>query len=204
MTLETWLSFCVLEVLLCLTPGPAVIFTTTTALRRGGKAALAGIGGILASNTLYFALSATGVAAVILASSDLFTALRWLGGAYLIWLGLRMIPAARAGAPERPPRFAGMTSALQGFLVQSSNPKALIYFVALLPQFVDPAVDLVPQIAILLATSAIIEFAVLGGYSWAALRSHRYFGDRGRGIFGRLAGAFMIFVGLRLTLFDEL
>lgn len=203
MTLETWLSFCILEVLLCLSPGPAVIFTTTTALRRGGKAALAGIAGILASNTLYFTLSATGVAAVILASGELFTALRWLGGAYLIWLGLRMILSTRAGAEQRPPRFTGMASALQGFLVQSSNPKALVYFIALLPQFIDPATAIVPQILILLLTSAVIEFGVLGGYSWAALRSHRYIGDRGRGVFGRLAGGFMVFVGLRLTLLAE-
>ena len=91
MTLEVWLAFTVLETVLCFTPGPAVLFVVSTSLSRGTRAGLGGAWGIVACNTFYFLLSALGVAAVILASSRLFTALKWIGAAYLVWLGLKML-----------------------------------------------------------------------------------------------------------------
>src|SRR5262250_2933634 len=86
MSLQTWLTFCVTETVLCFIPGPAVLFVVSVALARGTRPGLAAATGILIANAFYFALSATGVAAAILASSELFTALRWLGTAYLVWL----------------------------------------------------------------------------------------------------------------------
>ncbi|HUO69092.1 MAG TPA: LysE family transporter, partial [Gammaproteobacteria bacterium] len=91
MTLQVWLGFVVLETVLCLTPGPAVLFVVSTSFARGARAGLGGALGIVACNTFYFLLSALGVAAVILASNRLFTTLKWLGAAYLVWLGLRML-----------------------------------------------------------------------------------------------------------------
>ena len=84
MTFEAWVAFCLTEAVLCLTPGPAVLLVVSVALGRGFRPGLQASLGILTANTLYFALSATGVAAVLLASSGLFTLLKWAGAAYLV------------------------------------------------------------------------------------------------------------------------
>ena len=143
MTSETWIAFCVLETVLCLTPGPAVLFVVSTTLSRAARAALLRRRlGIVVANTVYFALSALGVAAMILASNFLFTILKWGGAAYLVWLGLRMLwSREREGSVDAqgaaPPALS--VSFLRGFAVQAANPKALAFFVALLPQFVESA-----------------------------------------------------------------
>ena len=86
---EVWIVFAVTETALCLTPGPAVLLVLSQALTRGTRASLWSNAGILAGNTFYFLLSATGLGAVLLASYDVFFAIKWLGAAYLVWLGVR-------------------------------------------------------------------------------------------------------------------
>jgi homoserine/homoserine lactone efflux protein len=91
MSLDAWLFFVVTETALCFTPGPAVLLIASLSLRGGVRTGVqAGIG-IAAANTLYFVLSATGVGALLLASSQLFFLLKWGGAAYLIWLGLKLL-----------------------------------------------------------------------------------------------------------------
>lgn len=169
MNWTTWWLFAATEAVLCLTPGPAVLFILSSALKSGTRKSLASNAGILAANMVYFALSATGLGALLAASFDLFSTVRWIGAAYLIFLGLRTLLGKRnalaaGGSIERPPlRMFG-----DGFLLQASNPKSILFFTALLPQFIDPRLAIVPQVAILAATSAVIEFFVLLGYGAAA------------------------------------
>jgi len=88
MAFEVWLMFVVTEGALCLTPGPAVLLVISQGLTRGsGASGLASLG-ILAANLIYFGVSATGLAAVLLASYEVFALIRWVGAAYLIWLGV--------------------------------------------------------------------------------------------------------------------
>src|SRR5215831_19116604 len=91
MALRTWLLFCATETVLCLTPGPAVLLVVSQAISRGAWAGLAATLGILTANTVYFALSATGVGAILLGSSGAFAIVKWLGAIYLVWMGARMI-----------------------------------------------------------------------------------------------------------------
>jgi homoserine/homoserine lactone efflux protein len=177
MSWEVWAAFLLVETCLALTPGPAVLFVVSTALRHGGRRSVWANVGILGGNAFYFALSAVGLGAVLLASHDVFTALKWCGAAYLIYLGLRLIvspggPVTEEANAEQPA--AAMHSAWgifrQGFVLQAANPKALIFFVALLPQFINPAGNVALQIAILGVTSAVAEFCVLCGYGFAAGR----------------------------------
>jgi threonine/homoserine/homoserine lactone efflux protein len=204
MTLETWLAFVALEVVLCLTPGPAVLYVVSTAVGRGARGGLAAAFGIVAANTFYFLLSALGIAAIILASARLFTALKWLGAAYLVWLGLKMLLERRAAAPPAAGAAAtrdGLRSAfLRGFAVQAANPKALAFFVALLPQFVAPERSIAAQMAILCATSASIEFGVLALYTWVAVRARSLARGRLGAIVQRVAGGFLVAAGARLAL----
>lgn len=150
MTVETWVAFTVLETLLCLVPGPAVLFVLGQGVAQGPRTAVAASVGILAANAGYFAVSATGLGALLLASYGVFFAIKWLGVGYLVWLGLRALlarPAALAVARARP---AGAWRVLRrGFLVQAANPKTILFFGALLPQFVDPSGNVAAQMLVL-------------------------------------------------------
>jgi homoserine/homoserine lactone efflux protein len=173
-SLRVWVLFVVTEAVLCLTPGPAVLFVVSCGLARGGRAALWGNAGILSGNTFYFVLSALGLSAMLLASHEVFTIIKYLGAAYLVWLGIRTIRGS--GLALRPDAHAepsvqrwGMLA--RGFALQASNPKALMFFVALLPQFIDTHRAIGPQIVILALTSALIEFLILAGYGYFAGRA---------------------------------
>jgi threonine/homoserine/homoserine lactone efflux protein len=173
MSLDAFLFFCAMEAALCVTPGPAVLTVVSTALRRGAGAGLRASLGILAANTFYFALSATGVGAVVIASHDLFFAIKWAGAAYLIWLGLRSLLRPRRAPAEPQEGARGLGPFASGLVTQGANPKALVFFAALLPQFVDPAAAVVPQVLILGAASVLIELLVLALYAALADRARR-------------------------------
>jgi homoserine/homoserine lactone efflux protein len=173
MTWTTWWIFVCMETVLCLTPGPAVLFVLSSALKSGARKSIASNAGILAANSVYFALSATGIGALLL-SSKLFLAVKWIGAAYLLVLGLRLIfghhevvPALENSGIEHKSHHLFF----DGFTLQMSNPKAIVFFSALLPQFLSPYAAIVPQIVILGVTSALIEFSILLGYGIAAGRA---------------------------------
>src|SRR5262249_41320822 len=157
---------------------------------------------IVACNTFYFLLSALGVAAVILASNRLFTALKWLGAAYLVWLGLRMLVARAAPAPpsEQPKPGAAWPTFVRGFAVQAANPKALAFFVAMLPQFIDVHSSVPQQVAILAVTSIVIEYAVQAAYVWIATRAGAYAGLGWTAWLSRVAGGLLVAAGARLAI----
>jgi len=202
MTLNVWIAFVVLETVLCFTPGPAVLFVVSTSLARGARAGVAGAWGIVACNTFYFLLSALGVGAVILASNRLFTTLKWLGAAYLVWVGVRMLLArARPERPaEEPTSGDGVAALLRGFVVQAANPKALAFFIALLPQFIDAQASVSEQVAILAITSVLIEICVLAFYARVATRAGAYAGRRWTGWLTRAAGGLLVAAGARLAI----
>ena len=198
MTLQTWLAFCATETVLCFIPGPAVLFVVSVALARGAGAGIAAALGILIANAFYFALSGTGIAAAILASSELFTALRWIGTGYLLWLGLRML-LSRAKPPSASASTAASRSLLRGIIVQGSNPKALLFFVALLPQFINPAAAVGWQIVALGVSSVVIECFVLLIYIVLAVRARRIAGTRLAGSLERVGGGLLLAAGARLA-----
>ncbi|HVO97785.1 MAG TPA: LysE family translocator [Bryobacteraceae bacterium] len=169
MSWTTWWIFVLTETVLCLTPGPAVLFVLSSALKAGARKSVASNLGILAANTVYFALSATGVGA-LLASSKAFLAVKWIGAAYLIYLGLRSI-FSRELTPSKIGEVKSRHLFVDGFTLQMSNPKAILFFTALLPQFLNPRVAVIPQVMILAATSVAIEFTILLGYGIAAGRA---------------------------------
>jgi homoserine/homoserine lactone efflux protein len=199
MSIEAWIAFCVTEAVLCLTPGPAVLFVVSVAMARGGRAGIAGALGILAANALYFAVSATGVAAVIVASSQLFTVLKWAGAAYLVWVGLRML-FSRSRAPAVVSPQPVSRSFVRGFVVQAANPKALVFFVALLPQFIDSEGSVGLQVVVLGASSVLIELLVLSAYVALTVRARRVAGAQWAQTLERVGGGLLVATGARLAL----
>ena len=210
MTFQTWVLFCATEVVLCFTPGPAVLLVISLALSRGARAGLGGSLGILSANTGYFVLSATSLGAILLASGQLFFLVKWLGAAYLVWFGVRMvIRPSRLGADASSPRDAAPETPIprrpvgafwQGLLTQTSNPKALVFFTALLPQFIDTRYKVPAQVGILGVSSVLIEFLVLSIYVIACDRARGWAGNSrfGSGL-QRAGGVLLVAAGLRLA-----
>ncbi len=178
MTWSNWWLFFVTEFVLSLTPGPAVLFVLASALRGGLSASVPASIGILSANAFYFAVSATGLGVILAASYQFFVVVKYLGAAYLIFLGLKSILAKESklarGASDDPVdtrRSVRREFWRNGLLLQLSNPKAIIFFTAIVPQFVDPRGPVGWQIAILGLTSIIPEFFVLLGYGALASRA---------------------------------
>jgi homoserine/homoserine lactone efflux protein len=178
MTLDTWLYFCATEALLCLTPGPAVLFVISQAVAGAGFGLRASLG-ILAANAFYFFLSAIGIGAALVASYELFFAIKWVGVAYLVWLGAGALLRPRGAVDPAPEARAVPRPFLRGVVLQGANPKVILFFTALLPQFISPGAAVAPQIAILGASSIAIEFVVLALYAGLAARARGAIGRAG-------------------------
>jgi homoserine/homoserine lactone efflux protein len=196
MSITTVLLFAGMELVLCLVPGPAVLLVVSQAMQRGFRPSLRGAAGILAGNTLYFALSAAGLGALLVASRPVFEALRWFGAAYLVFLGLRMIVRASQSSAAPPTRALGPFA--QGLVTQLANPKAIVFFTALLPQFIDPHGPVLLQFLVLGVVSIVIELPVLAAYAFAADRGRAAYGRHARA-FERIAGACLIAAGAKLA-----
>jgi homoserine/homoserine lactone efflux protein len=203
MSWTAWVAFAVTETALCFTPGPAVLLILSQGLARGTVASIWSNLGILGGNSVYFLVSATGLGAVLVASYELFAAIRWVGAAYLVWLGVLAFRGQSAALSMRPavdPPATGPRMFLNGVVLQAANPKALVFFTALLPQFVDPRASIVVQVAILGVTSVVIEFLVLLLYGalagrLTALATRPRFGR----LANRLAGSMLIGAGVGMA-----
>lgn len=200
MTLEAWLLFCATETLLCFTPGPAVLLVVSRSLTEGPRAGAWAIVGILAANTTYFALSATSLGAVLAASQTLFAVVKWVGAVYLLVVGIQMVwmksePSPAAEPPSHRNSFA------MAVVTQAANPKALVFFTAILPQFIDPTVPVLRQILILGASSFVIEVIALSLYVATSHTARTWIGQRQfTGLLQRLGGLCLIVAGARLAL----
>ena len=167
MELSTFFLFALTTFVVVFSPGPAAITVTAQGSGNGLGRAQYGIIGIASANVIYFALSATGIASLIIASNLLFTVIKWLGIAYLAYLGLSAIFSqsgglkVEAGAPEDR-----RTLFVKGFIVEFANPKALLYFAAILPQFLDTSAPIAPQIAIMGLTTLVMDVIVYSAYAY--------------------------------------
>lgn len=163
MTLSTYLLYAAAVALLVATPGPTMLMCMTNALNRGPRQALTSVAGSVTAVLVVMTLSAMGLGALLAASETAFTTTKLVGAAYLVWLGIKTFtsraqPFAVETAEVEAPR---KSFYLQGLMVGGSNPKALIFFSAFLPQFLNADHPMLPQFAILAVTFMAFEFTVL-------------------------------------------
>ena len=201
MALETWLLYVATCFAATLTPGPAVLMTMSIGLRGGAVPAILTGTGVCAANAIWMTLSVAGLSAVLLASATLFLVLKWAGALYLIYVGLRLVCKHGSAHGELQAGPAGRRGAFaRGFLVQMTNPKAMIFFGALVPQFVHGDQPLLAQGLILASTLVAIEQLVLAGYGTLAAQGARLAGrERWTLVTEKTSGALMIGAGLGLA-----
>jgi homoserine/homoserine lactone efflux protein len=202
MSLDTFLLYLAAWTLVALSPGPAVMFAMSQAARHGMRGATAGTAGILLGHFVCFLLVAFGLAALLASVNGAMTAIRILGALYLMYLGARMIlskPREAATLAVAAERKANGGIALQGLLVQLTNPKNLMFVLAFLPQFIAPERALLPQLAIMLAVTVVIDAICLLAYAQIAARGARALqGSRVVPWIERVFGAALIVFGVRL------
>lgn len=191
-----------MELVLCVAPGPAVLTVFTSAVDGGWRGGIGATLGILAGNAVYFLVSAAGLGALLLASPRVFGVMQWVGAAYLVGLGIRiLLQTHRPSRESAVPLETGRRYAARAASVQLANPKALVFFGALLPQFMDPGASLMLQFWILGLTGLILELAVLAGYTRLAVAgSRRYPGGRFASAARRAAGAWLALLGAGLAI----
>lgn len=201
MAFDTWILYLLAAIGLSLAPGPNSLLALTHGALYGHKRALSTIAGGITGFIIIIALSMFGIGALLRASSEALTLLRWAGGAYLIWLGVQIwrSPPPQlepvAGERETPARVL----ARQGFLAALSNPKVLLFFGAFLPQFLDPGRDLLPQFVIMALTFALAECLV--EYTLAFTAHHvRPWLERSGRAFNRACGGVFAAIGVTLPL----
>jgi homoserine/homoserine lactone efflux protein len=180
MDLTTWVLFALTEAALCFTPGPAVIYVFSQGFARGMRPALAANAGVITGNIIYFTLSALGLGALILASHNLFLAIKWAGICYLLWLGWGMLSSSTSQLAAQQVERASYGKIYRGgLMLQLANPKNLVAFLVIFPPFIDPGGNIPLQFLILGITSVIIEipalalFGAMGGGAHRRLRASR-------------------------------
>ena len=194
---DTYWLYVLTEAALSLTPGPAVMFVIACGLAHGARRSTWASLGILSANAIYFAISATALGAMLVASGTFFTAVKWIGAGYLVYVGL----SALVGRPSPITVSGGATRGgsprdlyVAGITLQLANPKALVFFVAILPQFVDSRLPIGRQMVWLAAGSVIPEFFILAGYGWLGSRARRIATDpRYARWTDRVAGVLVLF-----------
>lgn len=198
MNWHLFFAFFAIAVVLYVTPGPIVTLVVTTGARSGVRAALLTVAGGVTGNAVLLACIAFGLSWILQRSAEIFDVLRWVGAAYLIWLGVmawRHPDAATAPAPH------GGVHVWRGFVVALTNPKTIAFFTAFLPQFIDPALPVEWQLLVMCVTSVLLGAVLDSGWGVAAGLGRSFFlKQASRRWLGRLSGAVLVGGGIWLLL----
>lgn len=205
--INEYLVYVILAVTIVAIPGPAVVLTIKNTIKYGVKISVAGILGNFIAMVVMATISAFGLGAIILASSALFTIMKIIGCMYLIYIGVR---AWRSPLPSKGKNFPPSSQTnkefssvfKEGLWVGISNPKAIVFFTALFPQFIDAGRSFIPQFTILILTIEGISFFILTSYALLSAKAAIYLcGEKSMKIFQKITGG--VFMGFGVALLYE-
>ncbi len=181
MELSTWLAYFVAVWGIALSPGNGAILCMSHGLSYGLRASTVTILGLQLGVLVVLLVSAFGLGALLLASESLFTAVKWIGAAYLAWLGVQLWRAPVQTNQDGIAKVAPMSAKNRfwlGFFTNVTNPKGIVFMVAVLPQFMNPqSPNRLLEVAILAGTMFVVDCAVMHGYSGLASKLARFFKD---------------------------
>ncbi|MGH2341327.1 LysE family translocator [Segnochrobactraceae bacterium EtOH-i3] len=173
MSFEQWLAFTAASAVLLAIPGPTILLVISYALGHGKKAAGATVGGVALGDFTAMTASMLGLGALLATSATLFTALKWIGAAYLIYLGIKLwrapVSTSEVSADtETMPKERPLRIFLHTYIVTALNPKSIIFFVAFLPQFLNTSQPMLPQMIVFETTFLVLAVLNAGFYALMA------------------------------------
>ncbi|NYT66503.1 LysE family transporter [Alcaligenaceae bacterium] len=196
MALDTWLIYLVATLALSITPGPNTLLALTHGALYGQRKALFTIAGGAVGFTLVVAFSMIGIGALLQTSAHFLTIMKWAGGAYLVWLGIQVwrSPPPVLDLQANAPIMHGGKLFKQGLISAVANPKAILFFSAFLPQFIDPQRSLFIQFVIMAATFVILEIITEALIASLSFRVRGWLQRSGRR-FNQTCGATFVAIG---------
>lgn len=208
MELQVWMAYFVASWAIALSPGSGAVLSMTHGLAYGVKKTSTTIAGLQLGLAVILLVAGVGVGALLLASATAFTVVKFAGAGYLIWLGFNqwrarvgVVPEADGAAPARVAVPSARERFVIGFFTNVTNPKGIVFMVAVLPQFIDPARGLWLQLLILLATTVVVDLIVMHGYAFLASRAQRWLATaRARRAQNRVFGGVLMAMGASLLL----
>ena len=202
MELETYLAFVAAAALVIASPGPSMLLIVARAMRFGARHSLVTIAGVAASHSMFFAVAAFGVTTLLGTLASWFVVLKYLGAAWLIALGVRQWRADPAIELDVDAEPAGnrLAAFLQGFLVTTTNPKALVFFAVFFPPFVNVDARWAPQLLVMGTTFVALLIAISFAFASLAARTRSLFGDARRvRVRNRVTGSLIAGAGVGLA-----
>lgn len=195
-----YLAFLGVMAVMAVTPGPANLFAVATGMERGRKAALAGVVGMNAATLVWFGAAALGLGALVTAFPQVFRWVAIAGALYVAWLGIKaLLGAVRPGdQPKEIDVKAGRSAVANGFMVQIANPKAILFFTAVLPPFLDVQRPMAPQLALFAAATIGMDVLSMSAYGLGGAALARRMSQP------RFKRGFGVVVGLMLLLASAL
>lgn len=195
---ELWIAFALAAAAVIAIPGPTTLMVLGHTASNGWRMGALSLIGVTLGDICAITLSVLGFSALLAASSEAFTAMKWIGAAYLVWLGIQLWRAPPMDiTPTHEKRSTARGAILQTFIVTLLNPKGILFFAAFLPQFIDPAKPLWPQVIVLMITFDILAAAIQGFYIFAMGRARNRIADpRVLKNMNRVGGAMLVGAGL--------
>ena len=173
MTLDIWLAFFAACWIISLSPGAGAIASMSSGLQFGFLRGYWNVIGLQIALAVQILVVAAGVGAVLTASALAFNLIKWFGVAYLVYLAIKQWqqqPSEIKTNVQAAPRVRALSMIVKGFLINISNPKAIVFMLAVLPQFIDPQQELVPQYGIMMVTMIAVDMIVMAGYTCLAAK----------------------------------
>lgn len=200
MTLTLWLGFFLAAILIAVTPGPGAVLSMSVGVRHGYFSALKAIFGLQAAILTHLVIVALGLGAILAASDTAFAVTKLVGAAYLVWLGVQKWRAPAAPDPATLVALRPENLFAQGLLVNLTNPKAIIFIGALVPQFIDATQPIFVQYLIIAATLCVTDIIVMSAYALAAVKvSHWLNRPASVRLQNRIFGGFFVLAGAFLA-----
>ncbi len=194
MSWEIWVIYVTTVLIFMSTPGPSHLLMLSNSMAHGFKPSLATAVGDLSANAIQMLAAGIGLAAIIVASQNALTIIKWVGVAYLLWLGIKMLRQSTTNKNTAQPvkKISLRILWMQGFLTSAANPKAVVFFAALFPQFIDANTPFALQFFILSITYIVIDGSFLAAYGASASWLSKKLKGKANALLDRIGGIFLI------------